>query len=149
MKKKKHNWKRCCHGRTKYRKKEIDVEKLSLINLRTKREILWEIPSFEYSSILSPWKRFFKNYGRKWTDKLFPFPQSHTSGCEFLKVPCLHPECSTLMKKADLKQHLERYCMYRPQKCEFCAREIPLTNLKVSNILFCLFIIYNTSFGYL
>ena len=33
--------------------------------------------------------------------------------------------------------------MYRPQKCEFCAREIPLTNLKVSNILFCLFIIYN------
>ena len=33
--------------------------------------------------------------------------------------------------------------MYRPQTCEFCAREIPLTNLKVSNILFCLFIIYN------
>ena len=47
------------------------------------------------------------------------------------------------MKKADLKQHLETYCIYRPQTCEFCSREIALTNLQVSNILFCLFIIYN------
>ena len=29
-----HYWKRCCHGSTKHRKKVIDVEKLSRINLK-------------------------------------------------------------------------------------------------------------------
>ncbi|KAJ7372400.1 hypothetical protein OS493_019852 [Desmophyllum pertusum] len=55
--------------------------------------------------------------------------ENHTNGCEFLKIPCVHPECGVLVKKADLTRHLENDCMYRLEKCELCQRQIVLVRM--------------------
>ena len=63
---------------------------------------------------------------------IFPlFQQAHTNSCEFVKLPCVHPECGMLVKKADLPQHLETECKCRPETCGFCKTQISLNKLKV------------------
>ena len=62
---------------------------------------------------------------------LFVFLQSHTSSCEFVKLPCVHPECGMLVKKADLPQHLETECKCKPETCDFCKKQISLNKMKV------------------
>ena len=51
--------------------------------------------------------------------------------CEFLKIPCVHPECAVLVKKSDLTLHLERECTYRLEKCTFCQRQIVFSRMRV------------------
>lgn len=58
--------------------------------------------------------------------------QNHTATCEFLKIPCVHPECGVLVKKADLTEHLEKECMYRLEQCRYCQRQINLNRMKVN-----------------
>lgn len=57
--------------------------------------------------------------------------ENHTSTCEFLKLPCVHPECRVLLKKADLTKHLEKECNYRLEKCTFCQKQIRLNAMKM------------------
>ena len=59
--------------------------------------------------------------------------QSHMNSCEFLKIPCVHPECGMLVKKSDLTSHLENECMFRLEKCTFCQRQIVLFRIKVNH----------------
>ncbi|XP_022779684.1 TNF receptor-associated factor 6-like [Stylophora pistillata] len=56
--------------------------------------------------------------------------ESHMNTCEFLKIPCVHPECGVLVKKSELTLHLERECMYRLEKCTFCQRQIVLSRMR-------------------
>ena len=57
--------------------------------------------------------------------------QGHTNSCEFLEIPCVHPECGMLVKKADLPEHLENECMYRLVECGLCHTQIALIKLTV------------------
>lgn len=61
----------------------------------------------------------------------FVLMQSHANSCESLKIPCVHPECGMLVKKADLPEHLEKTCKCRRVNCSFCGRQINLNRLKV------------------
>ena len=65
----------------------------------------------------------------------FPFFQAHITSCEFVKFPCVHPECGMLVKKADLPQHLETECKCRPETCGFCKKQVSLNKLKVRCLL--------------
>ena len=58
--------------------------------------------------------------------------QNHTNSCEFLKIPCVHPECGMLVKKAELSEHLEKDCECRLENCGFCKRKINHNKIKVS-----------------
>ena len=69
------------------------------------------------------------------TISLYRFQQAHTNSCEFVKLPCVHPECGMLVKKADLPQHLETECKCRPETCGFCKKQISLNKLKVWRIV--------------
>ena len=69
---------------------------------------------------------------RKLSVVIFVPSQNHTTSCEFLKIPCVHPECGVLVKKADLTDHLEKECMYRLEKCRHCQRQINLNRMKVN-----------------
>lgn len=62
--------------------------------------------------------------------------QNHTNSCEFLKIPCVHPECGVLVKKADLTRHLESECLYRLEKCDLCQRKIVLSRMKVRETIY-------------
>ena len=62
---------------------------------------------------------------------LYRFQQAHTNSCEFVKLPCVHPECDMLVRQADLPQHLETECKCRPKTCGFCKKQISLNKLKV------------------
>ena len=62
---------------------------------------------------------------------LYRLQQAHTNSCEFVKLPCVHPECGMLVRKADLPQHLETECKCRPETCGFCKKQISLNKLKV------------------
>ena len=62
---------------------------------------------------------------------LFLLIQSHTHSCEFLKIPCVHPECGVMVKKADLPEHLEKACKCRLERCGFCKLQINLNKMKV------------------
>ena len=59
------------------------------------------------------------------------FLQAHSNSCEFLKIPCVHPECGMLVKKADLPEHLENECECRQDTCGFCKGQINLNKMKV------------------
>lgn len=59
--------------------------------------------------------------------------QSHINTCEFLKIPCVHPECGMLMKRSDFTSHLENECMFRLEKCTFCQKQMVLPRIKVNH----------------
>ena len=62
---------------------------------------------------------------------MFVTTQSHTNSCEYLKIPCVHPDCGMELRKADLTEHLEKECEYRLANCGFCKRQINLNRMKV------------------
>ena len=53
--------------------------------------------------------------------------------CEFLKIPCVHPDCGMLVKKSDLASHLKNECMFRLEKCTLCQRQMALSRIKVNH----------------
>ncbi|KAJ7369895.1 TNF receptor-associated factor 6 [Desmophyllum pertusum] len=57
--------------------------------------------------------------------------ENHTNSCEFLKIPCVHPECGMQVKKADLTEHLEKECKCRLENCGFCKSQVNLNKMKV------------------
>ncbi|XP_020607916.1 TNF receptor-associated factor 4-like [Orbicella faveolata] len=71
----------------------------------------------------------FKDDGCIWKGEVRHL-ENHTNSCEFLKIPCVHPECGVLVKKADLTRHLESECLYRLEKCDLCQRKIVLSRMK-------------------
>ncbi|XP_022798755.1 TNF receptor-associated factor 2-like [Stylophora pistillata] len=68
--------------------------------------------------------------GCKWKGEV-RYLENHTVSCEFLKVPCVHPECGALVKKADLTEHLEKECKCRLEACGFCKKQIKLNTMKL------------------
>ncbi|XP_068695751.1 TNF receptor-associated factor 2-like [Montipora foliosa] len=56
--------------------------------------------------------------------------EGHTSGCEYLKVPCVHPECDWTGEKALLPEHLEIECDFRLVPCEFCHSSVVSRKMK-------------------
>ena len=66
-----------------------------------------------------------------WKFRLKSNLQGHTNSCEFLKIPCVHPECGMLVKKADLPEHLENECMYRLVECRLCLTQIAFIRMTV------------------
>ena len=62
---------------------------------------------------------------------IFVSTQNHLKSCQFLKIPCVHPECGMRVTKADLAEHLERDCKFRLENCIFCKRQISLNKMKV------------------
>ncbi|XP_022802121.1 TNF receptor-associated factor 2-like isoform X2 [Stylophora pistillata] len=72
----------------------------------------------------------FMEEGCKWKGEV-RYLENHTVSCEFLKVPCVHPECGALVKKADLTEHLEKECKCRLETCGFCKKQIKLNTMKL------------------
>ena len=67
----------------------------------------------------------------QYLDLFFCALQDHTSGCEYLKIPCVHPECGMMVKKALLSEHLKNECLYRLVECELCHAQILLNRMTV------------------
>lgn len=59
--------------------------------------------------------------------------QDHLSGCDYLKVRCVHPQCAVLVKKALLPEHLKNECIYRLVGCDLCHTQIVFTTMTASN----------------
>ncbi|KAJ7372394.1 hypothetical protein OS493_019846 [Desmophyllum pertusum] len=57
--------------------------------------------------------------------------ENHMNSCEFLKIPCVHPECGMQVKKADLTEHLENECKCRLENCGFCKSQINFSRMKL------------------
>ncbi|CAH3182271.1 unnamed protein product [Porites lobata] len=72
----------------------------------------------------------FKDEGCQWKGEVRNL-EAHTNSCEFVRLPCVHPECGMLVKKADLPQHLETECKCRPETCGFCKKQISSNKLKL------------------
>lgn len=71
----------------------------------------------------------FEDEGCNWRGEVRHL-EGHLSSCEFLKIPCVHPECGAQVKKSDLTQHLEKECKCRLETCGFCKKQIKLNKLK-------------------
>ncbi|XP_022779707.1 TNF receptor-associated factor 3-like isoform X2 [Stylophora pistillata] len=52
------------------------------------------------------------------------------STCDFLRIPCVHPECGAQVQKSDFTQHLESECKCRLETCSFCKKQINLNKMK-------------------
>ncbi|KAL9988487.1 hypothetical protein ACROYT_G002938 [Oculina patagonica] len=72
----------------------------------------------------------FVDDGCKWKGEVRHL-ENHMNSCEFLKIPCVHPECGMQVKKADLTEHLEKECKCRLESCGFCKRQINLNRMKL------------------
>lgn len=72
----------------------------------------------------------FMEDGCKWKGEVRHL-EEHTSGCEYLKVPCVHPECDVMVKKALLPEHLEKECLFRLVECDLCHAQIVLNRMTV------------------
>ncbi|XP_027059293.1 TNF receptor-associated factor 3-like [Pocillopora damicornis] len=71
----------------------------------------------------------FEDEGCNWKGEVRHL-ENHLSNCEFLKIPCVHPECGAQVKKSDLTQHLEKECKCRLETCGFCKKQIKLNKMK-------------------
>jgi len=72
----------------------------------------------------------FMDEGCKWKGEVRHL-ESHTNTCEYLKIPCIHPECDILVKKSELHDHLEKTCKCRQESCGFCKQQINLNKMKL------------------
>ncbi|PFX18338.1 TNF receptor-associated factor 3 [Stylophora pistillata] len=71
----------------------------------------------------------FEDQGCNWKGEVRHL-ESHMNNCEFLKIPCVHPECGAQVKKSDLTEHLEKECKCRLEACGFCKKQIKLNMMK-------------------
>ncbi|CAH3037682.1 unnamed protein product [Pocillopora meandrina] len=71
----------------------------------------------------------FEEEGCNWKGEVRHL-ENHLSNCEFLKIPCVHPECGAQVKKSHLTQHLEKECKCRLETCGFCKKQIKLNKMK-------------------
>ena len=61
--------------------------------------------------------------------------------CVYVQVPCVHSECGELVTRANLVEHLEKWCQFRMEKCDHCQTLIEFAFLKVT-ITFIKFVLY-------
>ena len=61
---------------------------------------------------------------------IFTF-QEHEQICEFVEIPCVHPECGTLVQRSDLANHLQNSCGYREELCSYCEKRIVMADMTV------------------
>ncbi|XP_047138291.2 TNF receptor-associated factor 5 isoform X1 [Hydra vulgaris] len=65
------------------------------------------------------------NYIRNchWTGEL-KIINKHLKSCEYQEVKCINKQCSNLLLRKELKDHMETHCLYRFVRCQYCYRKI-------------------------
>ena len=68
--------------------------------------------------------------------------------CVYVQVPCVHKGCGELVTRANLVEHLEKWCQFRMEKCDYCQTLVEFAFLKVTiNLMKLFFIPKLSSFG--
>ena len=52
--------------------------------------------------------------------------------CEYVQVPCVHSGCGDLVTRSNLVEHLEKWCQFRMEKCDYCQTLVEFAFLKVT-----------------
>ena len=52
--------------------------------------------------------------------------------CEYVQVPCVHSGCGELVTRPNLVEHLEKWCQFRMEKCDYCQTLVEFAFLKVT-----------------
>lgn len=57
----------------------------------------------------------------------------HLEGCPFQLLECIHKSrgCTAVVLRGRLAEHIQKECMFRLSKCEFCDQEFPAADLEV------------------
>ena len=67
--------------------------------------------------------------GCEWTGKLRKLehhlnrsysPENQLSGCQFVEVECVYPQCGVFLQRRHIAAHQTEQCMKRPYTCEYC-----------------------------
>ncbi|CAH3037666.1 unnamed protein product, partial [Pocillopora meandrina] len=56
--------------------------------------------------------------------------------CKFLVLPCVYDACHVLVRRGELAEHLEKNCIFRPEKCQFCDEVFDYCRMKLHYLLF-------------
>ena len=68
--------------------------------------------------------------------------------CVYVQVPCFHSGCGELVTRANLAEHLEKWCQFRMEKCDHCQTLVEFAFLKVTiNLMKWFFTPKLSSFG--
>ncbi|XP_065641734.1 TNF receptor-associated factor 5 isoform X2 [Hydra vulgaris] len=59
----------------------------------------------------------------QWSGKLRAF-NNHLGSCEYEDVKCFNEQCSTLLLRKELSNHMETKCIYRLVTCQYCNQKI-------------------------
>ena len=59
--------------------------------------------------------------------------------CVYVQVPCVHSGCGELVTRGNLAEHLEKWCQFRMEKCDYCQTLVEFAFLKVTISLMKLF----------
>ena len=52
--------------------------------------------------------------------------------CEYVQVPCVYSECSEMVTRSNLVEHLEKWCQFRMEKCDQRQTLVEFSFLKVT-----------------
>ena len=55
--------------------------------------------------------------------------------CVYVQVPCVHKGCGELVTRANLAEHLEKWCQFRMEKCNHCQTLVEFAFLEVHMII--------------
>ncbi|XP_065660051.1 TNF receptor-associated factor 3-like isoform X4 [Hydra vulgaris] len=61
--------------------------------------------------------------GCEWTGEL-KILNEHLGSCEYQTLKCLNNPCSTSLLLKNLKEHMEKHCIYRLVTCQYCEQKI-------------------------
>ncbi|XP_065660077.1 TNF receptor-associated factor 3-like [Hydra vulgaris] len=61
--------------------------------------------------------------GCEWTGEL-KILNEHLGSCEYQTLKCLNKPCSTSLLSKNLKEHMEKRCIYRLVTCQYCKQKI-------------------------
>ena len=55
--------------------------------------------------------------------------------CGYVQVPCVHSGCGELVTRSNLVEHLEKWCQFRMEKCDYCQTLVEFAFLEVRMIM--------------
>ena len=55
--------------------------------------------------------------------------------CGYVQVPCVHSGCGELVTRSNLVEHLEKWCQFRMEKCDYCQTLAEFAFLEVRMIM--------------
>lgn len=62
------------------------------------------------------------------------FSKEHFSQCAYKEVQCPNAGCATKLLSQNLKDHIERDCLYKKTACQWCGVSISKAEQQVSRL---------------